>query len=154
MLGIHPDFISYLNRLAKGERVIWSANVGWLSCFSERFSGEHDSLIMCSWNGMFELAFEFDTDGHYDTSNPIGVQFLCPDGQFANSGKLLTRLNDDGSIFASELWKDAVAYLKADLPGTKMDRASCALAGHLLRREKIRVPKDELVKILSGIPRH
>ena len=57
ILGISPEFLSYLERVAQSERVIWHADLRFLYCFSEKFSGNDDELIFSGWNGMFDLAF-------------------------------------------------------------------------------------------------
>lgn len=144
----------YLSRLRNGERAIWTPEIKFLNCFSNRFSGDHERVIYTTWNGMFELASEFDSEGSWIKEDPIGIQFLCADAQLHNSTTLLTKRRPDGSLSCMDIVKDAISHLKKRGPMPQSRRNDCALAYKFLRENPITVPKAEIDKILATFKYH
>lgn len=152
MLGIHPEFIRYLDRVTAGDKVIWEPNMQQLYCFSQRFCSNHDRVICGSYNGIFEPLYQFDTNGHWDPVDPIGIKFWCVEAQFLEHD-VLHHLNADGSLDVLYLLHDAIRFRKGKEMGAE-ERQEAALLLRFLRREQIVIPHDEVTAILSTNRRH
>ena len=150
--GISPHFIDYLQRVEKGDKVIWDAEMEWLTCFSDKYSHDHTRTIGARWNPMFEIICEFDNHGYWSHKNPIGIRFQCAQAQLIRSNALLeTQRLEDGSLPAIALYRDALRYLKTKPDFSKEKRQDCAIAGRFMLQERILIPSSEIEKILAGV---
>lgn len=150
--AVHADFLSYMERLSAGERVIWQNNLRFLSCFSSRIRGDHNRLISVTWNGMFELYCEYDDEGNYNSNKPIGIVFECVDAQLYYSPTLSLCIDTNSTLLVLDVLRDAIRHLKLQgkLPRGHEWRKHCALAYQILRKEPLRIPATELDKIFEA----
>lgn len=150
------SFLDYLERLFRGERIIYEPGMRILHCFSPRFCGNHYYLIVSEYNGFFEIGYEWDKNtGEFDRNDPIALSFWGIRGQLIRHTHLLGKVLPDGSLPAIELVRDAARYFRERGELTEeRERKKFAKAYRFLRRERLVIPKRELDAVLSDVTRH
>lgn len=98
---IHPAQLDYLERLSRGEKILWHASMEWLFCYSMNAPEDDMRIVWRFCYPDFDLGYAYDLKtGHFDTikDTPVAIKFLSFHAQLRDSNALLASQDAAGNI--------------------------------------------------------